>query len=105
MQLKIINDKENPLLERRKIEFRIIHKGEPTPIKKDVADLLAAKLNANLDLMFLKHFNSKFGENVSEGTCFVYKSKKAMESIESIKLLGSKKRIGEKSETQDSEKK
>ncbi len=105
MQLKIITDKENPLLERRKIEFRIIHKGAATPAKKDVAELLAAKLNANLDLMFLKHFNSKFGENISEGTCLIYKNKKNMESIESIKLLSSKKRIGEKSETQDSEKK
>jgi len=59
MQLKIITDKENLLLERRKIDFRIIHKGAPTPTKKDVSDLLAAKLNANLDLMFLKHFKSK----------------------------------------------
>ena len=105
MQLKIIKDEEKILLERREVRFEVTHKGASTPKKIEVAELLAAKLNAKLDLMLIEHFNTKFGRNISDGLCLVYNNEKAMKIMKNDKVLKPKKRIGEKVETQDSKEK
>jgi len=104
MQLKIMSDTKNILLERREVKFKVIHKDAPTPVKNEIAKLLAAKLNADLELMFLKHFKTKFGESISEGLCLIYENKGAMINAEATKLLNPKKRVGDKGETQDNKK-
>ena len=96
MELRIIDDRENPLLERREVWFEVEHRGKPTPPKLEVAKLLAAKLNAKLDLMVIRHYTTKFGTNVSRGLCLIYANPEAMIRAEPVKLLNARKRIGMK---------
>lgn len=101
MEIKILKDAQNLLLERREVEFQVIHAGKPTPSKHDMAEKLAAKLNAKLDLMLIENYTTSFGMNTSEGRCIVYENKDAMINAESTRLMNPKKRIGlvEKKET------
>lgn len=51
--LRIIKDTENPPLGRREIVFEIVHNQASTPKRQDVRKDVAARLNANPDLVFL----------------------------------------------------
>lgn len=103
MKLNIVEDKENPLLNRREIEFEVEHEGSATPKKLEVSEMLAAKLNANTKLMIVR-FYTQFGSNVSRGSCMVYKDSAAMERAEPTKLLNEKKRLGKAPEAKPEEK-
>lgn len=94
MKVEINKDEKNPLLNRRQIKFSVTHDGKATPSKLDVAEQLAAKLNANLDLMVIEGYKTPFGENKSKGICFIYEDAKSMNRAEPIKLLNPKKRVG-----------
>lgn len=94
MEIKILKDTQNPLLERREVEFQVIHAGKPTPEKHGVAEKLSAKLNAKLDLMIIENYTTSFGMNISEGKCHVYANEAAMIRAEPTKLMTPKKRIG-----------
>jgi small subunit ribosomal protein S24e len=94
MELKITSDRKNPLLGRREVKFQVFHNGKPTPRKHEVAEKLAAKLDAKIDLMQIENYTTSFGMNSSEGTCLVYENEAAMERAEPTKLINPKKRIG-----------
>ncbi|MBR9681080.1 MAG: hypothetical protein GOU98_04655 [Candidatus Altiarchaeota archaeon] len=94
MKIEILKDTKNPLLSRRQIEFVVTHEGNPTPNKLDVAEHLAAKLNADINLMVIEGYATRFGSNVSPGTCLVYDSTDAMNKAEPLKTLNPKKRVG-----------
>jgi len=98
MEVKIVRKEENPLLKRREVWFEIDHPGEPTPKKIDVAQILAAKLNAKLDLMVIKYYGTIYGTNRSRGLCLIYEDEKAMVMAEPLKKMNPKKRIGVKEE-------
>ncbi|MFQ5998865.1 MAG: 30S ribosomal protein S24e, partial [Candidatus Bathyarchaeia archaeon] len=51
--LRIIKDTENPPLGRREVIFEIVHLQAATPKRQDVRKDVAARLNANQDLVFL----------------------------------------------------
>ena len=93
MKIEITLDRENPLLGRREIQFEVAHEGAATPNKFEVSELLAAKLNAQADLMIVS-LSTRFGSNTSRGTCVIYKDRDAMNTAESEKILNEKKRLG-----------
>ncbi len=103
MELKIIEDRKNPLLERREVRFQVTHEGKPTPPKYEVAEKLAAKLNAKTELMVIEHYTTQFGKNVSNGICLIYKNEKAMIRAEPTKLVNPKKRLGLKEKAREKE--
>jgi len=74
MEVKILEDRYNPLLYRREIRFLVEHRGKPTPIKYDVRKYIAAMLNTDLNLVYIVRFITKTSTNVSEGLCHVYDS-------------------------------
>ncbi len=93
MELRILEQRENPLLERKEVWFEVTHKGKPTPPKLEVAKALAAKLGCSLDVMVIRHYTTEFGSNKSRGLCLVYKSPEALTAVEG-KWITAKKRIG-----------
>ncbi|HDR53068.1 MAG TPA: hypothetical protein ENN60_00105 [archaeon] len=94
MKLTITNKQNNPLLGRLEVKFKVEHEKSATPGKGEVADLLAAKLNANQDLMFIKEYTTSFGMNESQGLCLVYENEKTLNRAESHRNLNPKKRVG-----------
>jgi ribosomal protein S24E len=82
MEVKIISTKENPLLKRKKVDFRIEQdpKGK-TPARLEVKKALAAKLKINEEMVFIKKMRTLTGTNTAVGIANVY------ETVEQAKFV------------------
>lgn len=81
-EIKIISEKENPLLERKEIEFIIFHAGQGTPKRVDIRKKLAAILNKDVDCVYIEHLYSKTGKPETRGEARIYKRKEKALAIE-----------------------
>lgn len=81
MEIKIISQKENQLLKRKEVQFHVEHKMGSTPPRLDVKRAVATALKSNVDLVFIKKFETKTGTNTAVGTANLY------ESIEQARLI------------------
>ncbi|MDD3973882.1 MAG: 30S ribosomal protein S24e, partial [Methanothrix soehngenii] len=52
LEIKVIVEKNNPLLKRREIVFKVIH-DESTPSRKSVVERLAATMNSKVGLVYV----------------------------------------------------
>lgn len=82
MEVKITNQKENPLLKRKEIAFEVDHKDASTPSKKDVRNKLAALLAANEKLLIVDGYASSVGTSVSCGSARLYSDEKMLACAE-----------------------
>lgn len=82
MEVKIISTKENPLLKRKKVDFRIEQdpKGK-TPARLEVKKALATKLKINEEMVFIKKMRTLTGTNTAVGIANVY------ETVEQAKFV------------------
>jgi small subunit ribosomal protein S24e len=82
MEVKIVSTKENPLLKRKEVDFRIEHdpKGK-TPARLEVKTAIAAKLKINEEMVFVKKMQTMTGTNTAVGNATVY------ETVEQAKLV------------------
>lgn len=75
MEIKIVSEKENPLLKRREVYFQIEHSETgSTPSRFDVKKAVAAMLKKDSELVFVKKFETKTGTHTVFGTANVYDS-------------------------------
>ena len=81
MEVKILEEKENPLLDRKELKVRIAHDAA-TPKISEVRDKLVAMLSVDKETLILDSFRSKFGARESIGFVKVYKTKERALSIE-----------------------
>ena len=104
MEIEIISKKENPLLDRLEVNFKVSHPKEITPKRKDVRDEIATLLKVQKDRIVIDHMNSEFGKPETVGYAKIYKSKKEALYTETEAVLkrnnlfeGKKERKEEKS--------
>ena len=82
MKIRIVSQKNNPLLKRREVTFEVEHgETEGTPTRFEVRKLLASMLNVNLQLVYVKRVDTKTGTMVALGEANAY------DSIEQAKLV------------------
>ena len=81
MEVKIVSQKENPLLKRKEIQFQVEHRISSTPQRLDIRKAVADALRANVDLVFVKKFETRTGMHVAFGLANLY------ESIDQAKLI------------------
>jgi len=81
-EIKIISEKDNPLLGRKEIEFIVFHAGQGTPKRTDIRKKLAAVLNKDLDCVYIKYLYSETGKPETKGEARVYESKERALAIE-----------------------
>ena len=82
MKLKIISKEQNPLMKRKEVTFRIEHEqAGGTPTRVEVRKQLATLLKTDLELVYVKHLETKTGIMVAVGEANVY------DSIEQAKLM------------------
>jgi small subunit ribosomal protein S24e len=75
MEVKIVSEKENPLLRRREVYFQIEHSETgSTPSRPDVKKAIAAVLKKDAELVFVRKFETKTGTLVAVGAANVYDS-------------------------------
>ena len=81
MEIQIISQKENPLLKRKEVQFNVGHDPGSTPGRQEVRRAVATALKSNVDLVFVKKFETKTGTHTAVGTANLY------ESIEQARLI------------------
>jgi small subunit ribosomal protein S24e len=87
MEIEVVQDKENPLLERREVEFRISHPNAPTPRRVEVLDALSKKLGVDPNLVVIRRISTLHGRAYSSGLAHVYRKLETLLSIEPKYLL------------------
>lgn len=82
MDLEILKKKENPVLKRVEVSFRLTHPKEKTPQRQAVRDKIAATVGGKRDGVIIAFMRSRFGSSVTEGYAKVYDSSEAAKKLE-----------------------
>ena len=82
MEVKIVSTKENPLLKRKEVEFRIEQelRGK-TPARLEVKKAIATKLKTGEEMVFVKKMRTLTGTNIAVGVANAY------ETVEQAKFI------------------
>lgn len=82
MEIHITSSKENPLLKRKEVEFRVDHgPNGKTPTRFEAKKALATELKVNENMVFIKKMRSMTGTNIAVGNANAY------QTIEQAKLV------------------
>ena len=81
--MKIIEDKENDLLNRR--EVKIIIEAGKNPSFEEADNLIIKEFKAEKENIVVKSIKGKFGRDTFLITAFIYKSKEDKEKLEKKK--------------------
>lgn len=107
MEVEIKDKKENHLMNRIEIWFKISHDTAGTPAKKDVREAIAKMTNSQKERVIVDTMSTIFGKGETLGYAKVYTSKQDAINTErsAVKirhgLAEPKKKKGEKKETEE----
>ena len=83
MEIKIVTSKNNPLLKRREIQFKIEHGAQSkTPARLDVKKALAAELKVGEELVFVKDMRTLTGTGTAVGHANAYETAERAKIVE-----------------------
>jgi len=82
MELKIISQKNNPLLKRKEVQFQVEHNQGKTPVRMDIKQSLASKLQVDTRLVYIKKMQTKTGTNTTLGVANAYETAEQAKLIE-----------------------
>lgn len=86
MDIQVIEEKSNPLLNRREVVFKVIH-NEATPSRKSVVERLAATLNSKEGLVFVDSLDTEFGKRETLGYAKIYETAERAKQIERSHIM------------------
>ena len=102
MEIELLEKKEQPLLARIDVSFRIKHPNESTPKRSDVREELAGQLNVKKGNVIIDNMKADFGKSETMGYAKIYKSEKEAKSLERKHILVRNKLISGKSKKEES---
>jgi ribosomal protein S24E len=83
MEVKIVSEKENQLLKRKEVSFRVEHESDgSTPTRPEIRKAVASALKKNTDLVFIKKLETKTGTHSAIGFANIYDSAEQAKLIE-----------------------
>lgn len=82
MELEIISKKENPLLNRIEVNFKVFHPKEKTPKRAEIRESLANFLNYKRNFVVIDNMKSQFGCPETIGYAKIYPNQKIAKKIE-----------------------
>jgi|Deesub1362A_J573_1020465.scaffolds.fasta_scaffold03415_4 small subunit ribosomal protein S24e len=97
MEIEITAEKENKLLKRKEISFRVKFEG-PTPKREDVKKKLCAMLGAPENLTVVQSLKGIFGKSECMGFAKVYESEEDLKSTEEEHIIRKNFKVEEKEE-------
>jgi small subunit ribosomal protein S24e len=81
LDIQVIEERNNPLLKRREVVFKVTH-DEATPSRKSVVERLAATMNSNVGLVIVDEIKTAFGKRESLGYAKIYETAERVEQVE-----------------------
>ena len=86
MELRIIEEAENPMLHRTDVRFEVTHE-DATPSRLSVRDSLAAQLDQASEEVVVQELDTKFGMRKTVGYAKVYESPDHAREVEHEHML------------------
>jgi len=87
MEVQVLERRENPLLKRVEVSFKVVHPAEPTPTRDALRAELAKVLKATKDVVIVDGAASTFGRSETHGYAKIYKTKEQALSVERKHVL------------------
>ncbi len=87
MKIEVLEKKDNKLLDRTEVKFRIMHEKEKTPERDLVRSELADFLKLKKEIVIVDNIKSIFGVQESIGYAKIYKSVDSAKKIEPRYML------------------
>jgi small subunit ribosomal protein S24e len=81
LEIKILEERANPLLKRHEYRFEVAHATAATPKRDEVRTELAKLVKAPKDRVIIERMNARFGTAITRGDANVY------ETSESAKVI------------------
>ncbi len=81
MEIKVVEERTNPLLKRRELRFEVAHATAATPTRDTVRSELAKEVHAAKDRVIIERMRPRFGTAVTRGEANVYETADAAKSI------------------------
>lgn len=81
MDIHIIEDKNNPLLNRREVVFKVDHESA-TPSRKSIVDRIAATMNSKEGLVVIDNLKTEFGKRETIGYAKIYETEERAKQVE-----------------------
>lgn len=105
MDLEVVSRKENVLLGRIEIEFKISHPGGPSPSRNDIRDEVANAVNSKKDRVVIDNTKTVFGKAETIGYAKIYDKPESAKNVERDHILVRNKIIEKKGKDKDKNKK
>lgn len=86
MDIQIIEAKNNTILNRRELVFKVIH-DESTPTRKSVVERLAATQNSKIGLVYVDSLKTEFGKRETIGYAKIYETAERAKEIERAHII------------------
>jgi small subunit ribosomal protein S24e len=86
LEIQVIEERNNPMLNRREIIFRVIY-NDATPSRNSIVDKLAATLNSKQGLVIVDSIKTEFGKRESIGYAKLYDSVERVNEIERSHII------------------
>ncbi len=86
MDIQVISEKNNPVLKRREISFKVIH-DEATPSRKSIVERLAATQNTKVGLVYVDGLKTEFGKRETIGYAKIYETEERAKQIERAHII------------------
>jgi small subunit ribosomal protein S24e len=87
MGIKILSEKENPLLKRKELCFQIEHAQTGTPSRLEIRKAIAKISKTDTDLVYVQKLETKTGGFTAVGTANVYDSVEQAKFVEPDHIL------------------
>jgi small subunit ribosomal protein S24e len=83
MEVKIVSAKENPLLKRKEVNFKVEHgPQEKTPPRLEVKKAIATELKISEELVFVEKMRTMTGTSTAVGVANAYETAEQAKLIE-----------------------
>ncbi|MEM3012064.1 MAG: hypothetical protein QW084_01710 [Candidatus Hadarchaeales archaeon] len=87
MELRVLERKENPLVEREEVRLEVLHPGEPTPSREAVRSQLASQLGADGGMLVIWRLRTHQGSSCTRGLAHLYRSEEVLRKFAPRHLL------------------
>lgn len=87
MDVEVIEERDNKVLARKELRFRLSHDAAGTPARKDVRDALASRYGTEKEKVVINDLHGVFGQSASIGYAKIYGSKEAAQKTERRPVL------------------
>ena len=81
MEIRILEDKSNPLMKRHELRFEVAHATAATPSRDAVRGELSKLVKAPKDRVIIERMHARYGTAVTRGDAVVYDSAEAAKAV------------------------